>query len=99
MPNDLPYQTQLTQQQEAEFQRYAKTAALQLAATRGNPADTYDPNGAMGANWPGSDYDLRGQWLAGKTGVDPGGNMLQGQSLLVDKLDGPHGSDVWKTPY
>jgi hypothetical protein len=95
---DLPYQTKLLPDQESEYQRYARLDALQRAANRGKPPDTYDPIGAQGTNWPGSDYDLRGQWLASKLGLDPGGNLSQGQPLTVDKLDGPHGSDVWKTP-
>ncbi len=48
---------------------------------------------------PQGDYDERGQWLAQKKGLDPGGNWTQGQALTEDKADGPHGSDVWKTPY
>lgn len=80
---DLPYSTKLSPQQEAEFQRYAKL----------RPGYKFDP-------LPQGDYDERGQWLAQKKGLNPDGTWNQdGASLTEEKSDGPHGSDVWKTPY
>ncbi len=48
---------------------------------------------------PQGDYDERGQWAAQKKGLEPDGSWTQGKPALEEKADGPHGSDVWKTPY
>jgi len=60
--------------------------------TKTRPGPKFDPS-------PSSDYDERGQWAAQKKGLEPDGSWTQGKSSLQEKADGPHGSDVWKTPY
>ncbi len=92
MSPQLPYRTPLTPEQEAEFQRYVQIAGRRDVSPQDKQAE---------ANFPDSDYDVRGAWLAAKKGLDAGGNWDQGQDpLTAPSGDGTiHGSDVFKTPY